>query len=170
MPASLPPDSTPGTQGQADRTDTITLIAGLNWIGAALAFGFLAFLQLQYAPLAGAQKGELESLALANGVGAAITLFVGARLIIGASSGVLAGSAFWGVLSVLYGGWQISQGVTHEAFIIGTLLSGAAGVLSFIAWQRAPKTNERLLTGPAKVLLILIGLAAAYGVFIFFTR
>jgi hypothetical protein len=68
-----------------------------------MCFGYLAFLQLQYAPLAGLQESEVRGLALWNGIAAAITLFVGARLILGASASDLAGSAIWGVLNVVYG-------------------------------------------------------------------
>jgi hypothetical protein len=128
--------------GRPAGEDTIGLIAGLAWIGAALCFGYLAFLQLQYAPLAGLQESELRGLALWNGIAAAITLFVGARLILGGTASDLLGSAVWGALNVVYGAWQISQGVTHEVFMLGTLLSGTAGILSFVAWQRSPKEKR----------------------------
>ena len=154
-----------GEQAEVDRISTISLIAGLSWIGAALCYGYLAFLQLQYAPVFAGQADELRGLAIANGIGALIVLVIGARLILGAARGTMVGSAIWGGISVLYGAWQISDGVTHEVFLLGTLLSGAAGVLSLVAAQGAPRgADERpVLTPIAKGLLALIALAALFG-------
>jgi hypothetical protein len=156
----------PATAGSVDRSATISLIAGLAWIGAGVCFGYLAFLQLQYAPILGGQADQLRGLALGNGIGAAITLFFGARLILGASRSTLMGSAVWAGLGVAYGAWQISQSLTHEIFLLGTLLTGVAGVLGFVAAQSAPKTtDEQPLLGPGgKGLLVLIGLGIVVAV------
>jgi hypothetical protein len=162
-------DPTPTSPpASVDRRATISLIAGLLWIGAGLCFGYLAFLQLQYAPVLGGQADQLRGLALWNRIGAAITLFFGARLIMGASRSTLAGSAVWAGLGVVYGVWQISQGITHEVFVLGTLLTGAAGVLSLVAAQSVPRSErDGPLLGPiGNGLLVLIGLGIVVAIVI----
>ncbi len=161
----MEPATPPTSEAAADRSSTISLIAGLAWIGAALCYGYLAFLQLTYAPLLGGQADHLRELAVGNGIGAAITLFFGARLILGTTRGTLTGSAIWGGLGVAYGVWQISQGVTHEVFLLGTLLAGAAGVLSLVAAQGAPMAADEgpLLSPIAKGFLVIIGVVVLLG-------
>jgi hypothetical protein len=149
---------------ETDRSATLSLIAGLAWIGAALCFGYLAFLQLQYAPLDVGSSSNLRGLALANGIGAGVFAIFGAGLILGASRGTLLASAIWAGINVAYAAWQVSTGVTADVFLLGTALAGIAGVLSFVAWRQAPGDGSGL-SGGAKVLLAMIGIATAVGAY-----
>lgn len=121
--------------------DTIGLLAGLAWIGSALGIGYLAFLQLQYAGTGFADADDVMLLAGWNGVSAAITLFFGAKLILGVDRRFLVSSIGWAVLTVGFGVYQISQGFTHEAFLFATLMAGTAGILSFVDWAQRPRTQ-----------------------------
>lgn len=136
----LPPDTViPLVAPEATQSETVGLLAGLSWIGSAVAMGYLAFLQLQYSSLGLVGSRDAGTLAIWNGVAAAITAFFGARLILGATRRFLANSIGWAVLNVAWGVYQISQGVSAGAFLIATLLAGIAGVLSFVAWQQKPE-------------------------------
>ena len=108
--------------------NTPALLAGAAWIASAAFMGYLALLQLGYANV----SPELGSLALWNGLTAAITLYFGARLLV-RPAGVLTGSVIWGVLTVAWNGYQIAQGATHEAYLGATVTAGMATVLSFVA-------------------------------------
>ena len=137
--------------------ETIGLIAGLAWIGSALAIGYLAFLQLQYAGLGLPDSDDAMGLATWNGVSAAITVFFGARLILGVDRRFLVSAIGWAVVTVAWGMLQISQGFTHEVFLIATVLAGVAGVLSFADWRQrenpqpaGPKTSEPKPTAAKK--------------------
>lgn len=148
LPADPPPTAPPPTTSSTAQTEgvgpsTIALVAGLTWIGSAAAIGYLAFLQLQYSSLGYADSAGAGSLALWNGVSAAVTVFFGARLFLGASRRFLLNSVGWAVLNVAWGGYQISRGVTADVFVLATLLGAVAGVLSFSAWvaSRPPRPD-----------------------------
>jgi hypothetical protein len=47
--------------------------------------------------------------------------------------------------------------------MLGTLLSGTAGILSFVAWQRSPKEKRTGVSQGAKVLMAIIGVVALVG-------
>ena len=113
---------------------TVRLLGGVAWIISAAALGYLAFLQLQYSQQGYIDSADAGGLAVWNGISAAITIFFGARLITGTSRSFLMTSVLWATLSVVAGAYQISQGVTADVFILATLFSGVAGVLSFTAW------------------------------------
>ncbi|HVA86554.1 MAG TPA: hypothetical protein VNF73_09595 [Candidatus Saccharimonadales bacterium] len=126
--------------------------AGIAWIAAAVLIGYLALVQLGAAGQLGQLgfgSGDLQTTAIFNGISAAITLFFGARLLTRATRGFLGWSAFWAAISVGWGAYQVANGATHWAFIGSIVASGAAGILSFVAWsQRAGAADGRLSEGP----------------------
>ncbi|MFZ5855109.1 MAG: hypothetical protein ACOYXS_11570 [Chloroflexota bacterium] len=126
-PPAQPTLAVPSALGQ-QAANTPALLAGAAWIASAAFMGYLALLQLGYANV----SPELGSLALWNGLTAAITLYFGARLLV-RPAGVLTGSVIWGVLTVAWNGYQIAQGATHEAYLGATVTAGMATVLSFVA-------------------------------------
>ena len=115
-------------------TNQLPLIAGVAWLIGAAAIAYLALLQLQYSSLGFADSTDAGSLALFNGVAAAITVYVGARAIMSPTRQRLLGGAIWGVANVGWGAYQVSQGVTHEAFIVALIAFGIAAIVSFVAW------------------------------------
>lgn len=126
-PPAQPTLAAPTALGR-QAANTLALLAGTAWIASAAFMGYLALLQLGYANL----MPELGSLALWNGVTAAITLYFAARMLV-RPAGVLTGSVIWGVLTVAWNGYQIAQGATHEAYLGATVTAGVAAVLSFVA-------------------------------------
>ncbi len=110
------------------------MIAGIAWLIGAAAIAYLAFLQLQYGSLGFADSADATSLALFNGIAAAITVYIGARAILSPTKQRLLGGVIWAVINVGWGAYQVSQGVTHEAFILSLVAFGVAGIVSFVAW------------------------------------
>ncbi|MHB8399937.1 MAG: hypothetical protein ACYDCI_13570 [Candidatus Limnocylindrales bacterium] len=112
--------------------------AGVAWIAAAILIGYLALVQLGAAGQLGQLglgSGNLQPTAIFNGISAAITLFFGARLLTRATRGFLGWSTFWAAINVGWGAYQVANGATHWAFIGSIVASGAAGILSFVAWS-----------------------------------
>jgi hypothetical protein len=140
MPVTAPGPTPSAEPNQTDGvTPNLLLIAGLAWIGSAAAIGYLAFLQLQYAStqLPGAE--DVGTVALWNGVTAAVTLYFGAKIIIAPTRRLMTNSTIWAVLTVAYGVYQVSQGVTADVYILALVLAGVAGVLSFGIPGQMPK-------------------------------
>ena len=105
--------------------------------------GHLAFLQLEYGGLGLADADDARGLALWNGITAAITAYFGAMAIVAPSRGRMAGAVLWAVLNVAWGGYQVSQGLTHEVFILALVAFSLAGVLAFAAWSQLPQHARR---------------------------
>jgi hypothetical protein len=140
QPEAVPQGPPTGTaaaalaHADARSNTTLPLIAGLAWLVAAALTGYLAFLQLQFSGDSNTRLAEeARNLAIGNGVSAAITVFFGAKLLIGADRRFLFNSAAWGALSVAWGAYQISQGVTADVFIAATVAAGVAGIVSLVA-------------------------------------
>jgi hypothetical protein len=130
-PAASPPIASAPSQ-QAN--NILRLIAGLAWLLAAALTGYLAFLQLQFSAATEGRLGnEAMSLAITNGISAAITVFFGAKLLMAPSRRFLFNSAAWAALSVTWAVIQIMQGVTADVFIMATVASAVAGILSLVA-------------------------------------
>jgi hypothetical protein len=144
----------PAGPQRAERTDagavTPALLAGIAWILSAVLMGYLALLQLGYANIAGT---DLRSLALWNGLSAAITLYFGARMLRN-PTGILTASIVWGVLTVAWNGYQIAQGATHEAYLGATVTAGAAAVLSWAARSQAAAPKAKAIPEPPAPLLV----------------
>ena len=121
----------------------VPIIAGVAWLIGAAAVGYLAFLQLQYSGLGLADADDARGLALWNGATAAITAYFGAMAIVAPSRGRMGGAVLWAVINVAWGGYQVSQGLTHEAFILALVAFAVAGVLAFVSWSRWPKSPAR---------------------------
>ena len=143
--ARLGPGSLTVTNVDATRTaaasdqqlnELLPILAGVAWLIGAAAIGYLAFLQLQYSSLGFADANDARSLAMWNGLSAVITAYFGAMAIIAPSRARMGGGAVWAVLNVAYGAFQISEGLTHEAFLIGIVSFGIAGILAFVAWRQ----------------------------------
>lgn len=64
---------------------------------------------------------------------------------IGLPTDILAASVVWGILSVAWQGYQIAEGLTHEAYVGAIVAAGAAAVLSFVARGQvgSPKPKSR---------------------------
>lgn len=115
----------------ADSGRTAAIAAGVAWLIAAALTAYLGFLQLSV--------DVLQSTGAWNLIAAAITLYFGARLLTRTRRSDLGRSAAWAALNVVFQGYQIIEGATHEAYIGATVAAGVAGVLSFVGWQAAPK-------------------------------
>jgi len=138
----ITPPPVPAAPGQATQ---VTTLAGLAWIVCAALTGYLAFIQLGYAGTV-LDDGSLQSAALWNGVTAALTLFFGAKLLTKPDRGFLGTSTAWAVLVVLWNGYNIMNGATHEAYIGATVAALAAGVLSWSARSGMPVAPQELVT------------------------
>jgi hypothetical protein len=97
--------------------------------------GYLAFEQWSLASLLG---GDLASTALFNGVAAAITAYFGARCLQRPRRGSLTNASWWAGLNVLWGVYQIANGVTYGLFFLVLVGTAVAGILSFVAREHAP--------------------------------
>ena len=115
--------------------DTLSVLAGCAWLAAGVFSAYLALLQLGVSGYYAGQNMQL--LALSNGVGAAAWFYLGARLMSGATKGLLGWSAALSVLAVAVQGYQIAGGATHWSFLATTVAALAAGVLSLVAWPEA---------------------------------
>lgn len=144
-PGSSPPTPTSAlpTAPEASR-QVVPIIAGVAWLIGAAAIGYLAFLQLQYSGMGFADSDEARGLALWNGLTAAITAYFGAMAIVAPSRSRMGGAVIWAVINVLWGGYQVAQGLTHEAFILALVAFAIAGVLAFVGWrQLTPSVGRR---------------------------
>jgi hypothetical protein len=141
-PNPTTPPPAPATPGQSTQ---VTTLAGLAWIACAGLTGYLAFIQLGYVGTV-VDDGSLQSNALWNGVTAALTLFFGAKLLTKPDRGFLGTSAAWAVLVVLWNGYNIMNGATHEAYIGATVAALAAGVLSWSARSGMPAPPPQTVT------------------------
>jgi hypothetical protein len=108
-------------------------LAGLAWIVSAALIGFLGLLQLGYVGSI-IDNGSLQQSAIWNLLAAAITVYFGARLLMG-RSGSLVSSMIWAAINVIWNGYQVAQGATHWAYVGATVGALVAGVLSFVAYQ-----------------------------------
>lgn len=129
----------------------------MAWLGAAAAIAYLAFLQLDYSGTGLVGSGQALQLAIFNGVSALITGYFGARVVTRARPGDFLGGTVWAVLNVAWGAYQVSQGVSHPAFILALVLMALAGLLSFVAWRQAPAEGTGGLSTTSKVLMVAIG-------------
>lgn len=137
-------------------------------VGAA-GLAYLAFLQLQYSSQGHADAADVQNLAIWNGIAAGITAYFGAVLIVRPTPQRLMGSAIWAILNVGWGAIQVSQGVTHPAYLISLVAFGAAGVLSFVSWQQTPRSGPTF-SPVARVLLALIAVGAAAALFLYLSQ
>jgi len=115
--------------------------AGIAWIVAAAASGYLALLQLNGGNelnAIGFDGSGLLSDAAFNGVGAILTVYFGARLIM-RHRGLLSWSVGWAVLSVLGVGYEIATGLTNAELILSAVAAAIAGILSFVAYRELPR-------------------------------
>lgn len=135
--AAAPMPQTAAVPVEAEHTEpnqTVAVLAGIAWLIGAAAIGFLALLQLQYSSFGFPDSDEAMGLAAWNGITALITAYFGAMAIIKPSAGRMAGGVVWAVLNVAFGAYQVSQGVSHEAFILALVAFSVAGVLAFVVW------------------------------------
>jgi len=139
-PGSTRGASTAPPLAESAPEQTVPIIAGIAWLIGAAAVGYLAFLQLRYSGLGLADADDARGLALWNGLSAAITAYFGAMAIVAPSRGRMGGAVLWAIINVGWGGYQVSQGLTHEAFILALVAFAVAGVLAFVAWFRWPKS------------------------------
>lgn len=114
----------------------VPIMAGVAWLIGAAAIGYLAFLQLEYSGFGLADADEARGLALWNGTAAAITAYFGAMAIVAPTRQRMGGGVIWAVINVGWGGYQVSQGLTHEAFIVSLVAFSLAGILAFVAWSQ----------------------------------
>ena len=140
-PNPTTPPPAPTAPGQSTQ---VTTLAGIAWIICAALTGYLAFIQLGYAGTI-VDDGSLPSLALWNGVTAALTLSFGAKLLTKPDRGFLGTSTAWAALVVLWNGYNIMNGATHEAYIGATVAALAAGVLSWSARSGMAATAPQLV-------------------------
>lgn len=120
----------------SQRTEVVPILVGIAWLIGAAAIAYLAFLQLQYSSFGFADSSEALGLALWNGLSAAITAYFGAMAMISPSAGRMRGGVIWAVINVAYGAYQVSQGLTHEVFLLALVAFGIAGVLAFVSWSQ----------------------------------
>jgi hypothetical protein len=142
-PASLPQPATgPSTvvAGPGDPSRTLRQIAGIAWLVCAALIAYLGLLQLGYVGTV-VDDGSLQITGIWNLVAAAITMFFGARLLTKADRGFLGTSTAWAALTVLWQGYQIANGATHEAYIAATVAALVAGVLSYAARSGMPASS-----------------------------
>ena len=100
-----------------DQARTLTTVAGVAWIIAAAATGYLALQQWQAAGLLKSIVGDdngFTSYAVFNALAAALTVYFGARLLTSPTRGILTSSVWWALLSVL--GAVVQTGTGNEAF------------------------------------------------------
>lgn len=134
--SGTPPPTDTSPQPAVVPSQIVPVIAGIAWLIGAAAVGYLAFLQLQYSSLELADADEARGLAAWNGLTAAVTAYFGAMAIVAPTRGRMGGAVIWAVINVLFGGFQVSQGLTHEAFILALVAFAIAGVLAFVAWRQ----------------------------------
>lgn len=138
--APIASSDSPGT-GQANQL--LPVLAGVAWLIGAAAIGYLAFLQLEYSGMGFADSGDALGLAVWNGATAAITAYFGAMAIVAPTRSRLGGAVVWAALNVAWGGYQVSQGLTHAVFMLALVAFSLAGVLALVAWsqlrQQRPK-------------------------------
>ena len=137
--ADLDEGPTPAaTPALADRAGSnVARYAGIAWILSAALIGYLALIQLGYVGSI-FDTGQFQELAIWNGLTALITLYFAARLLMSPTTKILFNSIAWAALTVVWGAYQISQGVTHDAYIGAIVAAAVAGVLSFVARQAMP--------------------------------
>lgn len=126
-------------------TNVPATLGGIGWIVSALLIGYLALLQLGYSGFAaqvGVSASDLQSLALWNGITAAVTVYFAVRLLMNPDRGILLTSAGWAALSVVWGVYQVANGATNDAFLGSVVAAGAAGVLSIAARPAAPLSKR----------------------------
>jgi hypothetical protein len=111
----------------------VVLIAGIAFLLAAAAIGYLAFLQLEYSSLGLGDADTARVLAIWNLVAAGLSALAGGKALVSPNRRSLITGALWGGLNVVLGGIQIAQGITHESFVIATVCFGIAGLLSALA-------------------------------------
>ena len=153
----------------------VPVIAGLAWIGSAAAIGYLALLQVQYTNLGLPGSDDLAGLALRNGASAVITLYFGTKLIVDPTRRLLTNSTVWAALTVGWGIYQVSQGVTAEVYLLALVLAGVAGILSFVAQGSMPvmpveKPASKSSRRAEAVLIVLILIAVAIGIAVVMSR
>lgn len=129
-------ESLPEPVPSTEPSQLVPILAGIAWLVGAAAIGYLAFLQLEYSGLGFADADEARGLALWNGASAAITAYFGAMAIVTPSRGRMAGGVVWAVINVVWGGYQVSQGLTHGAFILALVAFSLAGILAFVGWSQ----------------------------------
>lgn len=136
-PLARPVSSAPvESAAPAEPNQTVPVMAGIAWLIGAAAIGYLAFLQLEYSGFGFADADEARGLALWNGAAAAITAYFGAMSIVAPTRQRMAGGVIWAVINVAWGGYQVSQGLTHEVFILSLVAFSLAGILAFVAWSQ----------------------------------
>jgi hypothetical protein len=128
-------------------TNTVAAIAGVAWLVAAALAGYLAYQQWTYARLVsgtgldpgGNVASTLSQDAAFNAVSAVVTLYFGAKLIVGPTRKHLGWSMAWAALDVILGVVQIGQGATSDIFAFSMIAAGTAGILSFAAYSASPE-------------------------------
>lgn len=144
------------------------LIAGIAWLIAAAAIAYLAFLQLQYSSTGFVGSSDAGGLAFINGASAIIFGFIGAKAVGGrATKAEFLGAAFWAAINIAWAVLQISQGVTHPAYLLGTVAIGVAGIVSFSAWRQAPDDGSRSMTSRARLMLALVVIGVVIAVLMY---
>jgi len=139
-PAAAAPSPRPPQQP----VQHLAIITGISWLAGAAAISYLAFLQLQYSSVSRrAMADEVRALALWNGFSAAITVYFGAMLLMKPSRSRAIMGSIWGGASVIYGAYQVSDGVRHPAFLFALVCFGLAGVLSLVLWLQVPRPPSR---------------------------
>lgn len=134
MVAPAPSGTSPTTPAAA--TANLPLIGGLAWIACAALIGYLAYQQWVVGRAFGAE--DFTANAVWNLVSAAITLYFGVRLLREPSRETLKRSAYWAVITVLWGGYQVvALDVTSDIFVLSLIAAAVAGVVSWVARNRA---------------------------------
>lgn len=143
--APTPAPQSPSPSVPSDRdgrpTNQLALIGGIAWLATAGLFAYLAYQQWTLSQdLTDLGVGDLGLGAYAawNAISAAITLFLGARLIANPTRRMLDVSAAWAVLSVVGGVLQLATGTGNEVFALSTITAAIAGVLSYVGRQAIP--------------------------------
>jgi hypothetical protein len=147
--AAMPPAQVPAYSpitaplvGTPQPTNVLAVIGGVAWIISAALTGYLALLQFGFVGTI-LDGGSLQTLAISNGVAAALTVYFGIRCVMNPTRGFLSTMVAWGVLDVSWGLYQISGGVTHWAYLGAVVASGVAGLVCLAARAQAPVGRGR---------------------------
>jgi hypothetical protein len=136
IPAYIASPTTEPPATAAEPNQLLPVFAGIAWLIGAAAIGYLAFLQLEYSGFGLADADEALALALWNGATAAITAYFGAMAILAPTRRRMGGAVLWGIINVAFGAYQVSQGVSHPAFIAALVAFGMGGILALAAWSQ----------------------------------
>jgi hypothetical protein len=143
VPAAAPILSAPAAPASADNLPAT--LAGVAWLGCAGILAFLAYAQWSLGSTltsVGLSDEGLPAIAAWNGLSGLLTAYFGARCLRRPDKGFLMTSVGWAVLNVVWGTYQVINGVGESLFVLTIVASGLAGVLSFAARDAAPASRR----------------------------